>query len=384
MTAYNQEWLDALLTREFAGQWRENGLLSEEQWKLIQERNPVGFYSPNVFVRIGLAIFCMILLQAMMGLTALMVSLGSEITFAFFSTVWGAIWLLALERMIVRTYRHYGSGLDDMLLYAGTTSILSGWYMLLPYNTDKLVYCFIALPFLVGGSIRYLDRLMAAAAYICALFIVLLIVKDIPAAAVYLLPVAGMVFSGGAYFWTKRSRKKEHLRHWDGVLAVVEMLSILLFYISGNYWVVQQGGAALFSMDKPPAEWFFWGFTFVVPAVYIARGLYGKDRLLMDIGMGCAVAALLAFRYYFNILPFAWAATIAGAALFVVAYFSIRYLNKNKGAYTYEPLLKNTLLQKAQEQIFEQTIAGQASPALVKKNTLDGGQFGGGGAGGEF
>jgi len=385
MTAYNRTWLDALATREAAGRWFENGLLSDEKWQAVQERYRTGFYTPNVFVRIGLAVFCLILLLATVGLTTLMLNVNSESGFAVFSIFWGLAWIAALELIVIGIKNHYGSGLDDMLLYAGVTAVVSGLYMLLPGDTGTVAYFLLALPFLAAGSIRYLDRLMAAAAFVCALAILLLIVKDVPGgAAIYLLPASGMLFSLVMYDFARRGSRIVSWRYWSGVLAVVEMLSLVLFYASGNYWVVQQAGQDMFAMEKPPLGWLFWAFTFIVPGVYIFQGLRARDRLLIDFGIGSAVAAILAFRYYFNVLPFAWAAAIGGAVLFAVAYFSIRRLNRRAGAFAYHSDSKSSILQKAQEQIFEQTIAGQSVPAPAKKNTLEGGQFGGGGSGGDF
>ena len=132
MTAYNRTWLDALATREAAGRWFENGLLSDEKWQAVQERYRTGFYTPNVFVRIGLAVFCLILLLATVGLTTLMLNVNSESGFAVFSIFWGLAWIAALEFIFIGVKNHYGSGLDDMLLYAGVTAVVSGLYMLLP------------------------------------------------------------------------------------------------------------------------------------------------------------------------------------------------------------------------------------------------------------
>jgi len=70
--------------------------------------------------------------------------------------------------------------------------------------------------------------------------------------------------------------------------------------------------------------------------------------------------------------------------LLATAYFSIRYLRKNEGTYTYDAGAKKSLYQELEEQVIEQTIAGQTVAAPVKKDTFGGGQFGGGGASGEF
>lgn len=384
MIAYNRVWLDALLTRNFAEQWHEKGLLSAGRLQAIKEQNPVGFYSPNIFVRIGLAVFCLILLLAMMGLAGVIVEPRTEAGFALFSIFWGVVWLLALEYMAIRAYRHFGSGLDDMLLYAGSTAIYAGICSQLPSGAWPLGWYCIALPFLVAGSIRYLDRLMALGAVFCSLLIVVEIVRRIPGLALYLLPFSGMAFSGGIWYFARSRRQRFDLRHWDGVLLVVELACLLIFYASGNYWVVQQAGDAWFSLEQPALPWFFWAFTFIVPALYVFRGLRRKDRLMLDAGIGCAVAAILTFRYFHHVLPLAWAAAIGGAVLFVIAYLSIRYLRKNPFPYTYEEEGKKSVFQQAQEHIFEQTIAGQSVTPTPKKETLGGGQFGGGGSGGDF
>ena len=163
------------------------------------------------------------------------------------------------------------------------------------------------------------------------------------------------------------------------------MLALVTFYVSGNYWVVQQAGAEMFQLEQVPMPVFFWAFTFLVPLAYIFTGLRQKDRVLMDIGLACITASVFSFRYYFHVIPLTWAAVIAGAVLFVTAYFSIRYLHqKEGGAYTYEPDGDTTVLQELEQQLIEQTIANQPGPNPGKTESFGGGQFGGGGGGGEY
>lgn len=383
MIAYNQDWLDALQTRDAAGQWHEKGLLSDEQWQAIQDRHPSNFYSPNVFIRIGLAVFCWILLAAALGLAFLFMEPDSSEGAAMLSIFLGIIWIVLLETWAIRSKGHLGSGIDDMLLYAGASIIIGSLWSLLSYDTEPLVYSFIALPFLVAGSIRYIDRLGAAATYCCALLIVLLLVNEIPQLALYLLPFTGMLFSAAAWLFARNGQKRYAWRHWAGGLMVVELLALVSFYASGNYWMVHQAGLGLFGLEQAPMAWFFWTFTFGVPVLYIVWGLRRKDRFMLDVGLGCVAAGVFTYRYYFHVMPLAWAASIGGAILLAVAYFSIRYLRKNAGAYTYEAgTEKKSLLQEMEVQVIAQTVGGQSTP--VKKDTFGGGQFGGSGASGEF
>ncbi len=385
MIAYSTTALDALLTKEAAQEWHDKGLLSASQWQAIEAAYPINFYTPNVFVRIGLAIFGSILLSSAMGLLALLAGLESEIGFALFSLFWGIVCIVFLEKWAIQSARQYCSGIDDILLYYGVGALMTAIFILMPSETAPLAYCLVALPFLVAGSIRYLDRLLAAAAFGCALLIVFLTVKEIPGLALFLMPFSGMLFSAGAYWFARRGQQNESQRHWYGVFAVIETLTLITFYASGNFWVVQQAGAEFFQLEQVPLSWFFWSFTYLVPLLYITFGLRQKDRLLLDIGLACVAAMVFTFRYYFHVLPLAWAATLAGAFLFALAYFSIRYLRTHEGTYTYAAGAKKSLIQEIEQQLVEQTIASQAVPTTaVRPESFGGGQFGGGGAGQDF
>lgn len=383
MIAYDRKSLDAQQTAEYAERWRKKGLFSEEKSQQIREQHQSGFYSPNVFVRIGLSVFGAVMLLACVGLVGLILSPDSSQSVAVLGVLFGLACLFVLEVQLIRNKRHFGSGLDDVLLYAGTTAIISGLFLLFDIPGGLATYI-VVLPFLVAGSIRYLDRLMAAGAFVCALLMVLHIAKDVPRVAVYVLPLTGMVFSLLVYRFARTGGARVGWRYWSSVLAVVELLALLAFYASGNYWVVQQAGHYYFGMDTPPAGGLFWAFTFIVPAYCIFRGIRAKDRLMLDAGIACMAAAVFTFRYYFNVLPLAWAAAIGGAVLFSISWFSIRYLRSHSHAYAYEPEEKDTLLQRVQEEIFDKTIVGQAAPTTNEKTSMEGGQFGGGGSGGDF
>lgn len=385
MIAYNREWLDALRISDTAYSWHKNGLLTADELEALEVQKPVPFYSPNLFIRIGLGIFCLILMYAAMGLFALTGMLDSEAGLTAFGIFWGAVWIILLELWIIRSLRHYGSGLDDMMLYVATTTLIGGLYASFPSWAGPLTYCWVALPFLVAGSIRYLDRLMVAAAFGCSLLILLLTICEIPKLALYLLPFSGMVFTAVVWWGSRKAQQRVAWRHWHGLFVTLELLCLPAFYASGNYWVVQQAGLSFFDLPQPPIGWFFWSFTFGVPVLYIGMGLRLKDRLLLDTSIFTVAAAVFTFRFYHHIMPLAWACTIIGAFVFVAAYFFINYLRKNPGAFTYESDAEADLLQEIEQQLIEQLIVAPSAPKPeAPKETFGGGDFGGGGAGGEY
>jgi len=384
MIAYNTTWLDALLTKETARKWYGKGLLSEEKWQMIQEKNPSDFYTPNVFLRIGLAIFTLILLIAAGGFIGMVLEPSSEIGFSLFCLFCGGVCMVVLERRIIQQGRHLKSGMDDMLLYVAIGAILTGLCSFLDYSTPLWVYYSIAWPILLIGTLRYLDRLVGMAAFFCTLGIVLLMVKDIPDLAIYLLPFAGMLVSGVILVLARQGLRRYAWRHWHGILQILELLSLGTFYASGNFWVIQEVGVDFFQMETIAMASFFWAFTFLVPFGYIFVGMRSKDRAMLDIGLGCLAAAVFSFRYYYHVMPLAWAAVIGGGVLFLTAFFSIRYLHQAKGGYVYDEDAETSLLQEIEQQLIEQTIVNQPGPEPDKSASFGGGQFGGGGSGGDF
>lgn len=72
MIAYNKEWLHNLQTRNEINKAVEQGCITQLEKEQVFAAYPAGFYSPNIFVRIGLFILTMIIVQFSLGLVALM------------------------------------------------------------------------------------------------------------------------------------------------------------------------------------------------------------------------------------------------------------------------------------------------------------------------
>ena len=184
MIAYYRAWLDALKIKEKAKEWLKIGLITEGVSKSIEEKFREGFYSPNVFIRIGLFVFGSILIGAIAAFIALLFGLDSTNGFAIICLFLGILWFVALENIVKK---HYQSGLDDVFLYAGLWFIVGGLaYMMFKFD-DLLPLLCLAFPFLLFASIRYIDRLLTALTFCClGLIIILFFQKTTPSVAVYI------------------------------------------------------------------------------------------------------------------------------------------------------------------------------------------------------
>ena len=239
------------------------------------------------------------------------------------------------------------------------------------------------LPVLMLAAIRYADTLITALAYGFALAIVVLATMKFPKIAPSVLSFVVMFFAIITYFSSVKLQKSIESRFWKNNLDIVEGLSLVLFYASGNYFVLQQANETYFNNPTVALAPLFWFLTFAIPVFYMYQGLKQKNRLILSMGLLGIAAGVATFRYYFHIMPLEVAAIIAGAILLVIAYFSIQYLKRHQTLFTYEEDGDKPFYQQAESLIVAQSLGG-ATPQEGEKPLFGGGDFGGGGAGENF
>ena len=115
-------------------------------------------------------------------------------------------------------------------------------------------------------------------------------------------------------------QQNKSLIYWHTHLNTLEALALITFYASGNYFILQQANATYFNNPIVAMPYVFWFFTFLIPVLYIYKGLKDKNRLLLSIGLLAIAAGVSTFRYYFHIMPLEIAAIIGGVVLLSIAY----------------------------------------------------------------
>lgn len=181
MIVYNKTWLDNLKIQQEAEQANDNGYISAEELKNIQQKYPVGFYTPNLFIRIGLFILTCIIILFSCGLIGLILAdaIDSETGFAVLAIIGGISIYAILERVMIKDKHHYRSGVDDALLYCSAILISSGVYILLykMMNDNLDVYpeipAFLLCVFAALLTLRFADSLMCTIAYLSFSFAVI-------------------------------------------------------------------------------------------------------------------------------------------------------------------------------------------------------------------
>ncbi len=114
-----------------------------------------------------------------------------------------------------------------------------------------------------------------------------------------------MILSAIAYLLTHafESTAVNRLRHYHACLSLLQMAALLTFYLSGNYYVVQNIDASIHGEGTPIAlSWLWWILTGIVPVIYVVAGIRKKDNdpLMDGPGLGCGRRRL----HYPVLLPY--------------------------------------------------------------------------------
>lgn len=384
MIAYNQRSLHNKAVREQATTAFENDLISVEELQQIKLKYPVQFYSPNMFIRIGLFILTLIIVSFSFGFFSLLLMSGGEDSFKILLLFFSVLAYAALELM-VKNKHHYQSGVDDALLWNFAGMLFGGIALII--DSGDLTNCIIVFFISLYSFLRFADRIMSIVTFLSFLAILFFIFSVHLGISKAIIPFVLMAASAAVYFLIRSLEKKVTLKNYEHCFTMIIIVSLLSFYAAGNYYLVREVNNAMFHLTNDgslPFGWLFWILTVLIPIVYIIRGVQKKDGIFLRIGLLLIAAMIFTIRYYYAVLPYEVAMTIAGLVLIVVSYGLISYLKQPKFGFTYADQDKENKDEKSliESILIAETMGQQAKPAETTK--FGGGSFGGGGAGGEF
>ena len=399
MIAYNKILLSNMLIIKKAKQWFSRDLIDGSQMATVLTKYPIEYFKPNIFIKIGLFIFTLFLISAALGLFSLLcvgILMHNDSIQGYsivVSVLFGSACIFFLEKFI-KWRSWYSNGIDDALLYSGLSFIFSAIAFIISDDMDDengfLAMCIVYLPFLMFAAARYIDRVVTIAMMICMYCIFFLMVMKIGNAAKFIMPFAFMALSTSFYFIVKKQMALSSRTHYNGCLKVIKAIVLIVFYISGNYYVIRESSIEFFRLDLSegqdiPLALIFYAFTALVPLAYLYVGLKTKDKLMVWVALLLIAVAVLTFKYYFSLGHPEVTLTIAGIIMIAIAYASIKYLVTDKKGITFkdDPNEDNFLKTNAEALVIAQSFGttAQTTDAGVE---MGGGEFGGGGSGNKF
>lgn len=393
MIIYNTTWLKNLIIQEEMKKAYRGNDLKPEELQAVLEKYPVGFYSSNLFLRIGLFLATNTLSSFVFGLLALMLSNSSLLESPAFSLFLGLCSYIALE-IVVRSFHHYKSGVDDALMWTSASLLMVAVFIAIDsraipfkdFSSELIISGFFVL---LGSyfTLRFANMLMALVTFCALIAFVFFGWYSYGFYALLTMPFLMMILSLLIYFFALKLEKK----HWiyKNCLGMLQLASLLTLYAAGNYFVVREVGSSMnedaLSPDQAiPLAWFFWLWTVFIPILYLTIGLKKKNVLLIRSGLILVAAAAFTIRNYYHALNVEIILTVFGALLLGISYGLMRYLKTPKHGFTVEELDDLHLLDKLKvESLIVVGTVGDGT-SVPEGSRMGGGDFGGGGASGNF
>ena len=388
MIAYNRTGLDNLAVRGQTQEAFAAGCISGEENTKIGTAYPVDFYTPNIFICIGLFLLTILIASCSLGLFML-INAGSSESFTALLIFFGLVCYGALEYVIYKR-RHFRSGVDYALLWMSAGLLYTGIYLSV-HNMSIISQCITVCTISLLFTLRFANNLMALVAYAALLALIVNFLMEFIKTIQAFTPFIIMAVSIAAWLLSARLYHLKRCRHYRQCITAIKLASLTSFYLAGNYFVVREMSIYMFGSSQNTGEismgWLFWILTVATPLFYIYQGIRKKDSLFLWTGLALIAATVFTIRYYYNLMPVEWGFISGGVVMIAVAYGLIRYLKIPRQGFTSLESSTRHLLENLhiESLVIAETFAGATTvKAPASDFQFGGGSGGGGGAGGQF
>jgi hypothetical protein len=393
---------EALRSRNFLKDWASDGFLTEAQYQRMEQETVCEFRTTNIFLRLVLFLFTLIIVGAATGLFFVAFpSQPSAQTTGVFLLIFAVISYAGAEFAVSHS-RLYRYGIEEALavcsvgfLCAGMrTAFFSGSSYL--SKTDSAEFL-VPLAGLIA-SLWIWHRFGLAYAFPGAMIFALFLPGYwTPSHSAQHLIVAGFYAAGLTGVAALRSRHRfDYLN--DGY-SFVEALLWLGIYLAINLqlsspnllgqWWGEPPSAAEFSR---PFYWTTWVSIWCLPPVVLARGVRQKDRLVIAAGGIVAILTLATNKPYLGWQRNTWDPMLLGALLIGVALFLRRWLARGPGEIRHGFTARRLSAKDKHRMNAGAAVFGLMSPHPIAQSTqpvthdvrFGGGDSAGGGATSDF
>ena len=345
MKAYNPLWSESDFIQRTAQKWLKQGFLTKVQITEIEKMYPVNYYDSNVFLKIGLFIFTILAAGFSIGIMSIffvdIYNSNLNVVMVIQSLMIGSVFFFLLENLI-KNRQLYHSGVDNALIYMALGAFCTTIYFLFEKsNPSTWLFLILFLPLFVATTIRYAESVVCTLTYFLIVGIFVMIALESFWGKI-LLPFILMIVSTGMYFLVKKLSSRKDYLYYETCLTIFKTLSLITFYLGGNYLIVREGNALinnLYLSTSPQVAFapMFYSFTTIIPIAYLFFGFRYCDRLILILGLITLGFSIFTYRFYFSIIPIEIALTLGGILLITLSAGLIHYLKTAKHGFTYQP-----------------------------------------------
>jgi len=393
---YSASSEETLRARKLLRAWIGDGLVSQEQYQLLQKETISEQRSTNISLRLVLFFF-----------TVISVGAGAALFFAVFRPsqrsggvifmIFAAVCYTAAE-LAVSKARLYHHGIEEALAVWSVGFLCFGiedaFFMGRSYSPAEFVVPAAGVVFSLWIWRRFGFPYTFLAAMIFVIFLPGYWTSSL--SAQHLL-IAGFYAIGLGVVVGVRSRHRfDYLDEtyslveamlWLGIYLALN-LKILSFSLPVRWWGGIPDTSGLFPR---PFYWTTWLLIWCLPPIILARGVRQKDRFVLAVGAIVAVLTLVCNKPYLGWRRHTWDPMLLGLCLTGVAVFLRRWLDKGPSGVRHGFTAARLSGKDKHWMNAGSAVLGLASPQSITPSPqpssdfhFGGGASGGGGAGGDF
>ncbi len=387
-SAFNHQWIYNLSVIKEAKQWAKRAFIHDEQLKKIEEVYSTPLYHPNWIIRILLLLATLLALSGVTGLFFLFFVDAGISTISIACILYGVGSFVLLEKIFIAN-NHYKSGVTEALMYHACGFTIGGIAAFNDMENPGLILIVSLLVFSFA-AIRYLDLVTTLAAVISLAGFIFYQCFEAGGLFKQIIPFVFMIGFTVIYFTVKRYSRKDELNAWYYNFLVLESISLLIIYASGNYLVVRELSVQLMELSLEdggdiPFAFLFYFLTVAIPVAYIWFGIRNKDAVLLRVSLVALAFSVFTFKYYYIPGHAEITLTAAGTLLILTAILLTHYLKVVRNGFTRENLMSSKWANLNVEGfLISQTMGGNQQEMIEVKEAGGGGSFGGGGASDSF
>lgn len=388
MIVYDKQILNNDTLVDEANTLYKGGFISKEQKRFIKKELPIFKSQDNILVRIGFFLLGSLLFGSICGAISVLGISAEHIFEEICCYIFAAVGFVGAELSAKQNFHNHG--LDDAFILGALLNI--GFAIGITTEGYEMVIAFFVAAGALFTFLRYLHLLSMLVFCLAVTAFLFFGMFEFGNIAKTILPFTAMIFAVVFYFLTTKLINNLKESYYYNGLLLANSFCLVLFYLSCNYLVVRELSVELLGTEVEPGKdipfaYFFYGFTFIVPIVYLVQALKAKDRIMLWISFLAIAFSIYTVRFYYAVLPIEVALTLGGLVLFAVAYFSIKRLKEKESGLTFKPdrinhsdaILNAEALVVASTFGMKPEVKPQASPM-----EFGGGGFSGGGSDGSF
>ncbi len=397
MILFDKNMLDNTFQVEEIRNLSDAGFITSEKAKTVSKELQILKTNNNILIRIMMFLLGCFAYGSTCGFLSLIMIDGFDSHWEVLLLVFAIIGFLGQEFVLAKSTNMFGYGLDDAAILGAI--LASAVFTSTVSDNNSLTVSLVISITSIFCYFRYLhlpSAIIACLSTTASLFFALI---DFCQYGQQLMPFVMLLFAGILYFFATKKMKTLDKPYFKNGFLVLQSFSLLLFYFAGNYFVVRELSFTMelesLRMNDPypttsseiPMAWLFYGFTLIIPAIYLVFSILKKDKMMLWIGLLTLGFTVFTIRNYNHVLPTEVALTASGILLFAVSYFAIRKLKHKESGITF----MSDKFESSNRLLQLETIASAAQFGLkpeikAPESSMEfgGGGFSGGGGGGNY